>query len=143
MRNWWTIVLVSLLTITGMQAQDVFGMWTTIDDNTWEARSVVEIFEKDGKVYGKIVEITDPEKRDRLCEKCTGDDRNRPILGLEILKVLVKRGDKYEACHIIDPDNANRYKCYIELEDDNTLNVRDYIGMSILGRTQMWQRAAD
>ena len=143
MKNWWKIVLVSLLTITGIQAQEVFGKWTTIDDNTGEARSTVEIFEKGGKVYGKIVAITDPEKRDRLCEKCTGDDKNRPILGLEIVKGLEKVGDKYEGGYITDPDNGKRYKCYIELEDANTLKVRGYIGMAILGRTQLWQRAED
>ena len=143
MRNWWTIVLISLLTITGIQAQDVFGKWTTIDDNTGKARSVVEIYKKGDKVYGKIVAITDPDKRDRLCEQCTGDDKNRPLLGLEILKGLEKNDGKYEGGYITDPDNGKRYKCYIELEDANTLKVRGYIGMSILGRTQMWKRTED
>src|SRR5690625_1364048 len=143
MKNWWKIVLVSLLTITGIQAQDVFGKWTTIDDNTGKARSTVEIYDKGGKVYGKIVAITDPAKRDRLCEQCTGDDKDRRILGLGLLKGLEENGDKYEGGHITDPDHGKRYKCYIELEDANTLKVRGYIGMSILGRTQMWQRAAD
>lgn len=141
MKHWWKIVLVGLLTITSIQAQDVFGKWTTIDDNTGKARSTIEIFEKGGKVYGKIVAITDPEKRDRRCEKCTGDDKNRPILGLEILKGLEKNGDKYEGGYITDPDNGKRYKCYIELEDPNTLKVRGFIGLSLIGRTQIWKRA--
>ena len=143
MRNWWKIVLISLITITGMQAQGVLGKWTTIDDNTGEARSVIEIFERGGKIYGKIVAITDPAKRDNVCEKCTGDDKNRPILGLELLKGLEKNGDKYDGGYITDPDNGKRYKCYIELDDANTLRVRGYIGMSILGRTQIWQRFKD
>ncbi len=141
MKNIWQIILVSLIAITGMQAQDVFGKWTTIDDNTGKARSTVEIFERDGKVYGKVVAITDPEKRDRVCDQCSGDDRNRPILGLEILKGLKKSGDKYEGGYITDPDNGKRYKCYIELEDDNTLKVRGFIGMALIGRTQIWKRA--
>lgn len=143
MRNLWKIALISLLTITGLQAQGVLGKWTTIDDNTGEARSVIEIFERGGKVYGKIVAIKDPAKRDNVCEKCTGDDKNRPILGLELLKGLEKNGDKYDGGYITDPDNGKRYKCYIELEDANTLRVRGYIGMAILGRTQIWQRFQD
>lgn len=140
MRNLLRIVLVSLITITGIQAQGVFGKWKTIDDNTGEARSVIEIYEKGGKVYGKIVAITDPAKRDNVCTNCTGDDKNRPILGLELLKGLEKNGDKYDGGYITDPDNGKRYKCYIELEDVNTLRVRGYIGMAVLGRTQIWER---
>lgn len=143
MKKLWTIILVSLVTISGIHAQDVFGKWTTIDDNTGEARSVVEIFERDGKVYGKIIAITDPEKRDRVCENCSGDDRNRPLIGLEILKGLEKNDGKYEDGYITDPDNGKRYKCYIELEDANTLKVRGFMGLAIIGRTQIWQRAQD
>lgn len=143
MKKLWTIILVSLVTISGIHAQDVFGKWTTIDDNTGEARSVVEIFERGGKVYGKIIAITDPEKRDRVCENCSGDDRNRPLIGLEILKGLEKNDGKYEDGYITDPDNGKRYKCYIELEDANTLKVRGFMGLAIIGRTQIWQRAQD
>lgn len=143
MKNLWTVILVCLFTMTGIQAQDVFGKWKTIDDNTGEARSIVEIFEREGKVYGKIIAITDPEKRDRVCVKCSGDDRNRPILGLEIIKGLEKTDDKYENGYITDPDNGKRYKCYIELEDANTLKVRGFMGFAIIGRTQTWQRIQD
>lgn len=143
MKNLWTIILLSLLTMTGMHAQDVFGKWTTIDDNTGEARSVVEIFEREGKVYGKIVAITDPDKRDRVCENCSGDDRNRPLIGLEILKDLEKNGDKYEDGYITDPDNGKRYKSYIELEGANKLKVRGFMGLAIIGRTQIWERVQD
>lgn len=143
MRNIWTIILMSVWTISAMQAQDVFGKWRTVDDTTGEVRSVVEIFEKAGKVYGKVIAITDPAKRDRVCDQCSGDDRNRPILGLEILKGLEKNGEKYDGGYITDPDNGKRYKCYIELEDENTLKVRGFIGLSLIGRTQIWQRAED
>lgn len=143
MKNVWTIMLVSLFTITGMYAQSVLGKWNTIDDNTGEARSVVEVYEKGGKVYGKIVSITDPTKRDKVCEQCTGDDKNRPILGLEILKGLQEKGAKYEGGYITDPDNGKKYKCYIELDGADKLKVRGFIGMSIIGRTQIWQRAKD
>lgn len=143
MKNILQIILLTLIAATGVKAQNVLGKWTTIDDNTGKARSTVEIFERDGKVYGKIIAITDPTKRDRVCEKCSGDDRNRPLIGLEIIKGLEKNGEKYENGYITDPDTGKRYKCYIELQDAKTLKVRGFIGMSILGRTQIWQRTED
>jgi len=143
MKNIWIYMLISLLTLSSIKAQSITGKWTTIDDHTGEARSTVEIFERDGKIYGKIIAITNPTKRDRVCDKCSGDDRNRPLLGLEIIKGLEKNGDKYEGGTITDPDSGKRYKCYIELEDAETLKVRGYIGMALIGRTQIWQRAED
>lgn len=121
-------------------AQDVFGKWKTIDDESGEAKSIVEIYKQNGEVYGKIVEIIDPSKRDVACDKCPGSDKNKPILGLVIIKGLEKDGDEYNGGTIMDPNNGKVYKCYIELEDANTLNVRGYIGFSLLGRTQQWLR---
>ncbi|MGO3182159.1 MAG: DUF2147 domain-containing protein [Aequorivita sp.] len=122
-------------------AQDVTGKWNTIDDNTGEARSVVEIYKQDGKIYGKIVEIFDASKRDKVCTECPGDDKGKPLLGLVILKDLKKDGSEYNGGTIMDPDNGKVYKSYIELDGANKLKVRGYIGFSLLGRTQYWERA--
>lgn len=128
------------LSVMAAVAQDVTGKWNTIDDNTGEARSVVEIYKQDGKIYGKILEIVDPTKRDKLCVECPGDDQGKPILGLVVLKDLKKDGKEYNGGTIMDPDSGKVYKSYIELEDANKLKVRGYIGFSLLGRTQYWER---
>ncbi|WP_211220185.1 DUF2147 domain-containing protein [Hugenholtzia roseola] len=66
------------------------GKWKTIDDNTGKARSIVEIYEKNGKIVGKIIKVIDPDKPNPLCEKCTGDKKNKPIEGLEIIYDMKK-----------------------------------------------------
>lgn len=134
-----TISLVALTVMTAV-AQDVTGKWKTIDDETGKAKSVVEIYKQNGKIYGKVVEIFDASKRDLNCVECSGTDKNKPIMGLVIIKGLEKDGDEYNGGTITDPNNGKIYKCYIELDGANTLNVRGYIGFALLGRTQTWTR---
>jgi len=129
-----------IFTVIAAVAQDVTGKWKTIDDETGEAKSIVEIYKQNGKVYGKVVEILDPKKRGLTCDKCTGTDKDKPILGLVIIKGLKKDGNEYNDGTITDPNNGKVYKCYIELDGPNKLDVRGYIGFSLLGRTQTWTR---
>jgi uncharacterized protein (DUF2147 family) len=56
---------------------------------------------------------------------------------------LEKDGDAWEDGEILDPNNGSTYSCYIELENDNKLKVRGYIGISIVGRTQYWYRVEE
>jgi len=118
----------------------VIGKWKTIDDETGKALSVVEIYESKGKVYGKVIEIFNPKNRNRVCENCSGEDKNKPILGLTVIKGLSKEGNEYNAGKILDPKNGKLYQCYITLDSFDKLKVRGYIGISLLGRTQYWER---
>jgi len=118
----------------------VIGKWKTIDDETGKALSVVEIYESKGKVYGKVIEIFNPKNRSRVCENCSGADKNKPILGLTVIKGLSKEGNEYNAGKILDPKNGKLYQCYITLDSFDKLKVRGYIGISLLGRTQYWER---
>ena len=118
----------------------VIGKWKTIDDETGKALSVVEIYESKGKVYGKVIEIFNPKNRNRVCENCSGEDKNKPILGLTIIKGLSKDGNEYNSGKILDPKNGKLYQCYITLDSFDKLKVRGYIGISLLGRTQYWER---
>lgn len=139
MKNVIAIIALVLVGFTAT-AQDVFGKWKTIDDVTGEAKSILEIYERDGKVYGKVAEILNKEHANDVCTECKGKNKDIPIVGLEIMKGLEKDGDTYEDGTIIDPESGKEYKCYIELEEDNKLKVRGYIGFSLLGRTQYWYR---
>lgn len=120
--------------------QGVTGRWKTIDDHTGKAISIVEIFEKRGKIYGRVVEIFDPKSRHRTCENCPGEDRGKPLLGLTVIKGLVKNGSEYVGGKILDPKHGKLYKCYINLESPDRLKVRGYVGVTVLGRTQYWHR---
>jgi uncharacterized protein (DUF2147 family) len=134
--------LVGFFAMTfNVQSQSVLGKWKTIDDETGQAKSIVEVYERSGKVYGKIVEILNPEKRNAVCTKCKGADKNAPILGLIIIKGLVKDGDEYNDGKILDPLKGEEYKCLIELDGKDKLKVRGFVGVSLFGRTQYWFRA--
>lgn len=130
----------ALCAIVMGSAQDVIGKWKTIDDETGKAKSIVDIYQKDGKIYGKVVEIIDPSKRKAICEKCPDEAQGKPIEGLVILKDLKKDGKEYSGGTIMDPNNGKVYKCLIALEGPDKLKVRGYIGFSLLGRSQYWER---
>ena len=129
--------------ITGLfsvQAQTVLGKWKTIDDETGKAKSVVEIYENNGKIYGKVVEIFDKTKEDKVCDECEGAKKNKPIKGMVILEALSKKGSSWEGGTILDPNSGKVYKCIISLENKDKIKLRGYIGISLLGRTQYWER---
>ncbi len=121
-------------------SQTIFGKWKTIDDETGKEKSIVEIFEKQGKVFGKIVEIFESEHRNRKCEKCEGEDKDKPILGLIIIKGLKKSGEVFDGGKITDPKNGSAYNCKISMKGKDKLTVRGYIGISLFGRSQTWIR---
>lgn len=137
------ILLASILcatVVSTMQSQSVIGKWKTIDDETGKPKSIVEVYENSGKIYAKIVEILDPKKQDKLCTECDGDEKNKPVLGMVIVKNLKKDGNEFNGGSITDPVNGKKYKCFITLENKDKLKVRGYIGISIIGRTQYWHR---
>jgi uncharacterized protein (DUF2147 family) len=135
------LLAISLFVFTGLYAQSPVGVWETIDDETGLHKSDVEVFESNGKLYGKILALYNraPED-DKVCTKCTGDMKNKPLIGLQILKDLEKDGNEWNDGDITDPKNGKTYSCYITLEDQNKLKVRGFIGFSLLGRTQYWYR---
>jgi len=139
MKNWMLTIGFFFLTFT-IQSQNVIGKWKTIDDATGEAKSVVEIYEKSGKIYGKVVEILRADHKNDVCSKCEGSEKNKPILGMVIINGLKKDGNEYNDGTILDPTNGKKYKCYITLESPDKLKLRGYVGFSMLGRTQYWAR---
>jgi len=133
-----TFVLTAFATLS-MQAQAVTGKWKTIDDETGKAKSIVEISEKNGKLYGKVVEIL-TDKKDAKCDKCPGADKGKPIKGLTIIKGLSEDGKEYSGGTITDPSSGKEYKCALKLNGPDKLDVRGYVGIQALGRTQTWVR---
>ncbi|WP_298153273.1 DUF2147 domain-containing protein [Flavobacterium sp.] len=134
------VTIVVLLCCPLVFAQSVIGKWKTIDDETGKALAILEIYEKNGKIYGKVLDILNPKDKHKTCSNCSGDDKDKPILGLTVIKGLKKDGDEYNGGRILDPKSGKLYKCYINLEDSNKLKVRGYIGISLFGRTQYWHR---
>lgn len=114
------------------------GKWKTIDDETGKAKSIVEIYKKGDKYYGKIVQLLiKPENEN--CVACTDDRKNKPLVGLEIIRDLKKDGNEFTGGTITDPKKGKSYKCTIK-KDGDKLSVRGYIGISLMGRTQTWHK---
>ncbi len=134
-----TILFISLLLfIFSLNAQSITGKWKTIDDETGKAKSIVEIYKKGDKYFGKIVDILDPKKKKNKCKLCPDSRKDQPVMGMEIIKDLEEDGDEYDEGTILDPNNGKIYDCKIWLENENTLNVRGYI--MFFFRTQEWIR---
>ena len=139
---------VFTLMIFMAMAQTPIGKWKTIDDETGKEKSIVEIYEQNGKLYGKVIELfRGPEEDpDPICDECDEDDPryNKKVRGMVILEGLEFDGDdEWEDGEILDPKNGEVYSCYITLENENKLKVRGYIGFSLIGRTQYWHRVTD
>ena len=115
----------------------VLGRWTTIDDNTGKPRSVVEITIGNGVLSGRIVDLHDRSKLDKVCEKCTDDRKNKRIVGLEIIRGMKADGETWEDGTILDPETGKVYDCKLWLEDGK-LQVRGYVAFFF--RTQVWVR---
>jgi uncharacterized protein (DUF2147 family) len=137
MLRWLPVILLCLLNPASKGS--IVGHWRTIDDESGKAVSVVDIYESHGRIYGRIIELLNPNDRRKLCEKCEGEDYNKPIIGLVVIKGLVRDGDDYTG-KILDPKHGHIYQCSLKLETRDKLKVRGFIGIALLGRTQYWYR---
>lgn len=132
---------MGLLLVVLCDAQDIFGRWVTIDDNTRKRRSIVEITQRGDKAFGHIVKLfREPgEEADPICDECDeSDDRhNKKIVGLEFIRALTKDGTEWTGGTILDPENGKVYDCKLWVEDGQ-LKVRGYVAFFF--RTQTWVR---
>ena len=135
------LVMLSL-TPFSFANDSLVGLWKTVDDKTNKPSSLVRIVEEDGEFKG-IVEkgLQEDDNPDRVCDKCDPPRKGQKILGMTFMWGLKKDRNEYKGGEILDPDNGRIYKCKIKLIDGGTkLDVRGFIGISLIGRTQTWVR---
>lgn len=116
------------------------GTWKTIDDKSGQPKALVQISEEGGVLTGKVVKLfANPEA---VCDKCDGDKKDKPVVGMTILWGLKKDGsDLWDEGKILDPKEGKIYSSKAKLIDGGSkLEVRGYLGVSLLGRTQTWIR---
>ena len=141
-----TCLAVSLfsltLSVTASAADSAVGRWKTIDDDTGKPKSIVEITQAaNGSVSGRIVELINPSKPNPSCDKCSDDRKDKPILGMEIIRGARKAEgrDVWEGGRILDPEKGSTYSLRLTpIDGGSKLEVRGSIGP--FGRTQTWQR---
>ncbi|NQX97238.1 MAG: DUF2147 domain-containing protein [Flavobacteriales bacterium] len=134
------IFITFTLLVYTTNAQSIVGKWKTIDDETGKEKSIVEIYKKGDKYFGKIIDILNPKKKEKNCIKCSDYRKDQPVLGMEIIKDLEQDNNEFEDGTILDPENGKIYDCKIWLKDKNTLNVRGYV--MFFYRTQEWIRVS-
>jgi uncharacterized protein (DUF2147 family) len=127
------------------QATSPAGVWKTIDDSTKQEKSLVRIVEANGIYSGKVDRFLDPDTpKDAVCKDCSDERKDQPILGMTIIRNIKQRADDktvFEGGDILDPNNGKVYKAKMKLVDNGSkLQVRGFIGISLLGRTQTWIR---
>ena len=136
------LIVTTLFGVSGTEsAEPVQGKWNTIDEKTGKVVSEVEVYDQGGKVFAKIVGLTEPtdaQGKPKTCTKCTGPDKDKPIVGLVIVKDLSRDGDRYKGGTIMDPEDGKVYKAEVWPEDGK-LKVRGYLG--VFYRTQTWTKA--
>ncbi len=117
------------------------GLWKTFDDKTGEARAMVRIYDQGGELFGRIETTFRPGGEQRVCVPCTDERKDKPIVGLVIIRHMKLDGDQYDDGDILDPESGRVYRCKMHVDADGTrLMLRGYLGISLLGRSQTWER---
>lgn len=132
----WFLALVSL----NLFAQTPFvGEWITVDDKTGNEMSVVSIYQTDnGKYYGKIIDLL-VGSDDELCTACTGEDHNKPVIGLVIVRDMDLKNGELRGGKVLDPDNGKLYYCKMSIDKEGRLILRGSLDKAgLLGRSQTW-----
>ena len=118
------------------------GLWRNIDDKTGEAKAEIRIRDNAGALTGVLEKrLAKDAKPDDLCKECSDDRKDKPLLGLEIIRGAKKAEGKdvWEGGKILDPENGKDYRASLTpVDGGKKLEVRGYLGP--FWRTQTWQR---
>ena len=128
---------------TALAQTSPVGLWKTIDDETKAEKSQVRITEVGGVLTGKVEKVADASKQDAVCELCSDERKGQKVLGMTIIRNAKPDADKarWEGGDILDPNNGKVYKLLLKpIDGGKKLEVRGFIGMALLGRTQTWLR---
>ena len=136
-------LLVVSLSVGAQSLDPALGVWKTIDEKTNQPSSLIRLEEKNGELIGTVLELipTPGEPLITHCRLCKGERKDKPIVGMVIMNGLKKEKLGYWfGGEILDPEEGDIYKVKIATDDGKTLKVRGYIGISLIGRTQVWVR---
>ena len=136
-------LLVVSLSVGAQSLDPALGVWKTIDEKTNQPSSLIRLEEKNGELIGTVIELipTPGEPLITHCRLCKGERKDKPIVGMVIMNGLKKEKLGYWfGGEILDPEEGDIYKVKIATDDGKTLKVRGYIGISLIGRTQVWVR---
>ena len=136
------IVIFAVAGPAAAQSSTPVGLWKTVNEKG-EPEGLVRISEVAGELRATVEKVYSPPapEPDPLCELCTGERKNKRVIGMQIVSGLRWDGEHYSGGEILDPNNGKSYRCLMRVVDDGRkLEVRGYIGISLFGRTQVWLR---
>lgn len=121
------------------------GLWKTFDEDTGAAKSLIRIRDSHGVLEGRIEKLLDPgDPPDAVCDRCTDERRNKPLVGLVIIRNVRKsdgQAGRWDGGDILDPEEGKTYSVrFFPGQDGRRMEVRGFIGTPFLGRTQTWLR---
>ena len=138
------LIICSLMSFSSLAYAEnsPIGLWKTIDDATGKPRALIRISDKNGELIATFEKgLLPSDSPNDVCEQCTGERKGKPLIGMIIMDCMKAKGDTFEGGHILDPDNGEIYKCKIKLDSTGKqLEVRGFIGISLIGRSQIWVR---
>lgn len=135
-----TLFLLTVICFAQSEGDAILGVW-----ETGSGKARVKIDKVGEKFFGKVVWLREPlnEEGKPKVDKNNPDEKLRtiPLLGYKLIKDFSFKGEKvWENGTIYDPENGSTYSCTIKMTDENTLDVRGFIGVSLFGRTDVWKR---
>jgi uncharacterized protein (DUF2147 family) len=139
-----TLLAVAALSISSFAFAQMspVGTWNTIDDKTGQIKSEVVVTETAGFITGKVTKLLRKDvKQDVVCDECSGDRKDKPVLGMEIIRGVKKAEGKdvWEGGKVLDPENGKEYTVRLTpIEGGKKMEMRGSIFG--IGRTQIWVR---
>ena len=130
------IALYSLFSIT-LQSQNPIVIWVTVDDETGKEKSHVEVYEKDQKLFGKIIKLL-LKPQNTVCEVCDGERKNKPLVGMVIISNMKKSGNKWEGGKIYKADAGKEYNGFLKMAGPDKLVVTGKV--LFITKSQTWRR---
>ena len=135
-------IVLGASSLSGFAQMTPVGLWRNVDDKTGEAKAEIRIVESGGVLSGKLDKRLGKEaKPDDVCDQCSDDRKDKPIVGLEIIRGARKAEGKdvWEGGKILDPENGRNYTLRMTpVDGGKKLEVRGSFGP--FGRTQTWVR---
>jgi len=145
MKTIFAAAVLTLVANLAMAQATPVGLWKTIDDDGKTEKSLVRISDNSGVLTGVIEKVFDPAKQDAKCDKCSDERKDKPVVGMTILKGIKQDSDDkgvWGGGEILDPNNGKTYKARLKpIEGGKKLEMRGYVGAPMFGRTQTWVRA--
>ncbi len=141
-RTLLTLVLLSCGGFAFAASPTPVGTWKSFDDATGKAKAIINLSENNGELQGNVIKVLQSDQGPNpICKECEGERHNQPVTGMQIVWGLKQDGDEWNGGHILDPHNGKVYRCKMSVtEGGQKLEVRGFIGFSLLGRTQTWER---